>query len=261
MVNPFLYSLLSKRFRRGFHDLIRNTKIRLLNFPIVVRISFQPPTSRGTKDSDKRIAQLAELPSIHTSSQQGGECLINNMCCSGTVIKKTVYRWKTNSRMIQDARASVYISPELTSRPNNCREERDIIEMQEIPESIVLIQHSSLKSTDEFDKSKGSVATLKKKNVTLRFAQDIVNDQFCKSEGDAGTRTNNSFYALNGDKGYKYQHIRIVSEGNSQLMTNDECLQRDKFKSRSHAYENMLPKLQQTVSTAFKNDNVSKSIE
>ena len=261
MVNPFLYSLLSKRFRRGFHDLIRNTKIRLLNFPIVVRISFQPPTSRGTKDSDKRIAQLAELPSIHTSSQQGGECLINNMCCSGTVIKKTVYRWKTNSRMIQDARASVYISPELTSRPNNCREERDIIEMQEIPESIVLIQHSNLKSTDEFDKSKGSVATLKKKNVTLRFAQDIVNDQFCKSEGVAGTRTNNSFYAVNGDKGYKYQQIRIVSEGNSQLMPNDECLQRDKFKSRSHAYENMLPKLQQTVSTAFKNDNVSKSIE
>merc|ERR1712141_631637 len=53
VVNPFLYSLLSKRFRRGFHDLVRNTKIWFRNFPIVVRISMRQ-TSGGTKESDKR---------------------------------------------------------------------------------------------------------------------------------------------------------------------------------------------------------------
>ena len=237
--------------------MVRNTKIWFRNFPIVVRISFAPPTSGGTKDSDKRIALGAELPSIHTSSQHS-QCLMNNMCCSGAVIKKTVYRWKTNSKMIQDARESIYISPDLTNRHNNDREERDIIEMEEIPESILLIRHSDQKSTDEIDRSKNSNTTLKKKNVTLRFAQDIVNDQFSKSEGDATTRTNNSFCVLIGSN--EYEDTKIVSEGNNQPVIKDECLKKDKFKLRSHTYENMLPKLQQTVSTAFKCNNVPKSI-
>ena len=185
---------------------------------------------------------------------------MNNMCCTGTVIKKTVYRWKTNSKMIQDARASIYISPDLNSRQSNAQEERDIIEMEEIPESIVLLRHSNQKSSDEIDKLKGSNSTLKKKNVTLRFAQDLANDHFSKSEGDATTRTNNSFCVMNGNKGYENQDTRIVSEGNSQCIMNDGSLKKEKFKFRSHTYENMLPKIQKTVSTAFKSNNVPKNI-
>ena len=107
VVNPFLYSLLSKRFRRGYHDLVRNTKIWFRNLPILLHIT-SPPTT--TKESD-RIVSVDLVPSIHTSSQQGRDCIVNNMCCSGTVIKKAVYKFNTNSKKIQDNRQSIYLSP------------------------------------------------------------------------------------------------------------------------------------------------------
>lgn len=198
-------------------------------------------TSSGTKESDKRIVQGADLPSIHTSSQQGRECLMHNMCCSGTVIKKTVYRWKTNSKMIPDARASIYISPNLDNRHNDVLEDRDIIEMEEVPESAVLIRHPNQKSNEDVNMSKGSTSTLKKKKVTLRFAQDLVNDQFSKSEGDANFRNNNSFSLLIGSK--NNEDPKIVSEGNSCYDNNAGCLKKEKFKFRSQTYENVVPEL------------------
>ena len=95
--------------------------------------------------------------------------------------------------------------------------------------------------------------------MTLRFAQDLVNDQFSKSEGDANFRNNNSFSLLIGSK--NIGDTKIASEGNSHTdANNDGCLKKMKFKTRSQTYENDVPKLQQTVSTAFKSNNVPKSI-
>ena len=246
MVNPFLYSLLSKRFRRGFHDLVRNTKIWFRKLPIVVGIKI--PTS-GARESD-RIGP--DLPTIHSSSQQRRECLKNNMCCTGTVIKKTVYRWKTNSKMIQDARASIYLSPNINSGENG---NKDMIEMAEIPESTVFIRHSN-KNTPDFEHSVSTVTT-KKKNMTLRFDPYLVTEQTSKSEGGA-TRSTNACSILYRSNSYKGK--RIVSEGSSHLRNIDTSFTKEIYKAKSNSCDDFLPNPQKTVSTAFECNKEQKCL-
>ena len=238
MVNPFLYSLLSKRFRRGFQDLVRNTKIWFRNLPIVVRLTV--PAS-ATKESERIVP---DLPSNHTSSQQGRECLINNMCCTGTVIKKTVYRWKTNSKMIHDPRASIYISPNSNIGDNR---NKDIMEMVEIPESAPFIRHSSKNSSDL--EQSNNTSTAKKKNLTLRFDSDIINEQTRKSEGDATKSTNSCsiWYQSRNHKGK-----RIVSEGSNQPAEIESRFTIGRYSARSDLSSDIRPTSTKTVSTAFK---------
>jgi len=206
------------------------------------------PTS-ANRESD-RIGQ--DLPSIHTSSQQRRECLMNDICCTGTVLKKTVYRWKTNSKIIQDARASIYLSPN-----SNCvlNGNKDMIEMAEIPESAVFIRHSNKNNTD-LDKSI-NIATTKKKNMTLRFAPDLINKQTRKSEGDATTSTNScsNLYRSKCNKGK-----RIVSEGNNQPMDINDRYTKGIYKTKSNLNEEMFQNLQKTVSTAFNCNNDQKNL-
>jgi hypothetical protein len=168
------------------------------------------------------------------------------MCCTGTVIKKTVYRWKTNSKMIQDARASIYLSPNSKSGENG---NKDMIEMAEIPESAVLIGHSNNNSTDLNQSI--STATTKKKNMTLRFAPDLINDQTSKSEGNSCS----IYYRRKSYKGKK-----IVSEGSSQPMDIEANFTKGIYKAESNSGDNIFPHIQKTVSTAFKCNSDQKCL-
>ena len=211
VVNPFLYSLLSKRFRRGYHDLVRNTKIWFRNLPILLHIT-SPPTT--TKESD-RIVSADLVPSIHTSSQQGRDCIVNNMCCSGTVIKKAVYKFNTNSKKIQDNRQSIYLSPNSNIPQSNVDDgSADMIEMvANNHEAKLLIRYSNQSHINNIA-SESNVPNSSKK--TLRFASDLTNDEVIKSEGytpDHSKRTCKFLF-----KSRKFKGEKIVSEGCAEQM-------------------------------------------
>ena len=246
VVNPFLYSLLSKRFRRGFHDLVRNTKKWFRHLPILLRIT---PPSGSTKESE-RIVGVADLPSIHTSSQQGRECLMNNMCCTGTVIKKTVYRWKTNSKMIQDDRASIYISPDVNQSRDDPKATRnkETMELADIRESEILVRNSN-QEVGIFETTRDTNTTSKKRTLTLRFAPDPINDHLSKSEGDATVSPNSCKLLF---KSRRSKDTKIVSEGCSQQqMVFSEGIEKGFYYHKLNASNNISTDISKTVSVAF----------
>ena len=251
VVNPFLYSLLSKRFRRGYQDLLRKIKIWILNLPIFLP---QPPNSSSNRN-DNNVDPSID-PNKTTPSQQEREGLVNSMCCTGMMVKQSFYRWKTSLKREEEDVRKQHKTQNLLDCQIEVSVYRDELEMKDIPGKEKLNKHPDRGSDSDIFYSVGSSLPMTEKNTTLLFISDHVYEPLSKSEDDIPLHSNNS------DSSYYnvrcYNSKRRASESYTRPLINYDLLKKQKSKDKSKSYGNLFPKIKYTMSNAFHN-NINSS--
>ena len=211
MVNPFLYSLLSKRFRRGYQDLLRKIKKWILNLPQFLRCT-NPPTNNSICQNDRRRNPAVDSKKT-TPTQEEREGLVNSMCCTGIIVKQSIYRWKTCKRN-QNTGHTKLKSQNLP----NCQIEvsvyRDEIEMKNFPKKGKFDRHSAHESDSDIFYSAGSSIPMTEKNTSMLFVSDPLYESLSKSEGDF--LQGNSFTYNTSSNSPILNYKRRASESNTQ---------------------------------------------
>ena len=254
MVNPFLYSLLSKRFRRGYQDLLRKIKKWILNLPDLLRFS-NPPRNNSIRQNDRRINPAVD-PNKTTPSQEEREGLVNSMCCTGMMVKQSIYRWKTCKTRNQDTGQRKQKSQNLP----NCQIEvsvyKDEIEMNHIPKRGKFDRYSAHESDSDIFYSAGSSIPMTEKNTTLLFVSDPLYEPLSKSEDDSPERSSLTYNTSSNSP--IFNNKRRASESNTQPLINANMLKKKKSKYMSKSYGSLIPKIRSSMSFAF-HTNINSS--
>ena len=254
MVNPFLYSLLSKRFRRGYQDLLRKIKKWILNLPQFLRCT-NPPTNNSICQNDRRRNPAVDSKKT-TPTQEEREGLVNSMCCTGIIVKQSIYRWKTCKKTNQDTGQRKQKSQNLP----NCQIEvsvyRDEIEMKNFPKKGKFDRHSAHESDSDIFYSAGSSIPMTEKNTSMLFVSDPLYEPLSKSEGDF--LQGNSFTYNTSSNSPILNYKRRASESNTQPLINANMLKKKKSKYMSKSYGSLIPKIRSSMSFAF-HTNINSS--
>ena len=194
-------------------------------------------------------------PNKTTPSQEEREGLVNSMCCTGIIVKQSIYRWKTCKRN-QDTGHRKLKSQNLP----NCQIEvsvyKDEIEMKNIPKKGKFDRYSAHESDSDIFYSVGSCIPITEKNTTLSFISDPLYKPLSKSEDDF---PQGSSFAYNTSSNSPVFNIkRRASESNTQPLINDDMLKKKKSKHKSKSYGNLFPKIRNSMSFAF-HTNINSS--
>ena len=190
VVNPFLYSLLSKRFRRGYQDLLRKIKIWLLNLPIFL----PPPPNSSINNNDNNVDPAID-PNTTTPSQQEREGLVNSMCCmccTRMMVKISFPTWKTSLKREEEDVRRKHKTKNLLDCQIEVSVYREEVEMKDIPGREKLNKHSDREGDSDTFHSVGSSLPMTKKNTTLLFISHHLYEPLSKSEDDVPFKSNNS---------------------------------------------------------------------
>ena len=222
VVNPFLYSLLSKRFRRGYQDLIRKIKLQILKIPLFVHPSNSQTSSSVTQNVKRTNPEIE--PNKTTPSQQEREGLVNSMCCTGMMVKQSIYRWKTCSTRNQD-------NKKLKSQNrNDCQIEvsvyKDEIEMKNVNKKDKFDKYSDRESDGDIFYSVGSSIPITEK--TTLFVSGQVYEQLSQSENDGPLRNSRSYSTSSNSRCFSLK--RRASESNTKLLVYEDTLKKQKSK-------------------------------
>ena len=232
VVNPFLYSLLSKRFRRGYQDLIIKIKIWILSLPF--RLYSPEPLSKNSISQDDKRMNIAENPIETTQFKQEREGLVNSMCCTRIMVEQSSFRWKTCSTGLQNTGHRKEKSQFL--EVYECKEE---LEMNHIPMAERFDTCSNHESDSDKFYSVGSCISIPEKNTTSLFVPDYLYESLIKAEDDAPVvyRRKNSFSSNNPSLLTK----RRASEGSTKPLINAHIIGIQNSNNTSKSYGNMFP--------------------
>ena len=173
VVNPFLYSLLSKRFRRGYQDLLRKIKIWILNLPIFL----PPPPNSSINNNDNNVDPAID-PNKTTPSQQEREGLVNSMCCTRMIVKISLPRWKVSLKRDEEDVRRQHKTKNLLDCQIEVSVYRDEMEMKDIPGREKLNKHSDRSDSDTFNSKRRATVC----NIRPSINYDLLQKQKSKDK-------------------------------------------------------------------------------
>ena len=119
MLNPFLYCLLSKRFRRGLQDLKEKINGWWANNVSSTQSSFSPESSNKANFIARPFMSLPNVP--NPSDSQIREESRNALICNSEVPRRTVDNFLTDVQTTKTPQIAI----EMISIPNNEKEKID----------------------------------------------------------------------------------------------------------------------------------------
>ena len=215
------------------------------------------PSSDGVPETGENKSYGKGL-NKNTPSQQEREGLVNSMCCTGKILKQSLYKLKANSKRGNDTVSRKLNSPNLPHCQIEVSVYMDEMEMKKHSEEENLIKNSGHGSDSDIFYSVGSIVPTTEKNTMVLFVSDPSYKQLSRSDDDVSQR---SIYSNRvSPTGRFFNDRRRSSESNTQRLLNGELLKKQKSKNKSKSHGTLFPKIRNTMSVAFNNNNISSCI-
>ena len=159
--------------------MVRNTKKLFWAFPIFSRLKLQQ-SNRDAPSIDNGINIGRNEPIATNESQQEDDCLISNICCTCNVL--LIIKQIRNVNSIPNSRAVINGELEQDDGQNEMNAGRLNIEMEQIQESVALINDERANSTIHVKKRQTFDKTIHTIDGKLPATPDLIREVLSHSE-------------------------------------------------------------------------------
>lgn len=168
--------------------MVRNTKKLFWAFPIFSRLK-PKQSNRDAPSRDNEINIGRNEPIFTNESHQEDDCLISNICCTCNVLR--FIKGMRNANLIPSSSAIINVELEQDNGQNEMSVGRLNIEMEEIPESVVLINRERANDTSLVKRTKIIDKTNHTIDGRLSVTPDLIREVFSHSEENESTKQHN----------------------------------------------------------------------